>query len=183
MKSDFPRPGPEGQDVLSRQLAGLAGALRDDGIEPARDLWPSIAAAIDGRACAGGAAASARRRGGIWLTAALAATVLVMVGLGVTGRPAGPEGNPAASAADLPGSGVAGGDRAAPAAAPDGDRAPDRSGLRAVEGALAELQTALKESPDDPDLSRLILLIHHSRGRLLRLQADDGIRNMQRPGA
>jgi hypothetical protein len=52
-----------------------------------------------------------------------------------------------------------------------------RQGLRAVEAALDELQAALVMSPDDPDLSRLFLMIHQSRGRLLRLQADGGTRN------
>jgi hypothetical protein len=171
------RPEQPTGDAFARQLADLSAQLREGGVPPARDIWPDLDRALD-RALDQGFATgfppiSARRRlaaGGVWASAALAATVLIVVGFGVAGR------------GTVPGSAQRGPLTAqpAPAAALAPAPAPDnvvlRQGLRAAEQALADLQTALKRSPDSPDLSRLILMIHHSRGRLLRLQADGGVR-------
>jgi len=183
MKPELPTQ-PAG-DALSRRLAELSAQLREEGVPPARDLWPDLDRALD-RAPATGAAPqgsggrlvqgrlASRRlvRGGPWLTAALAATVLVMVGLGVVGRGTAPGTAPEAHLASRPAP-----ETAPAAAAPVAGPAATRLGLRAVEAALDELQAALRQSPNDPDLSRLVLMIHHSRGRLLRLQADSGVRD------
>lgn len=164
------RPEQPTGDAFARQLAALSAQLRDCGVPPARDLWPDLERALDRSPAAGFPPISARRRlvsGGLWVSAALAATVLLVVGFGLAGR-----GN-------VPGAAQRG-PVAALAPAPVPENVATRQGLRAAEQALADLQTALKRSPDSPDLSRLVLMIHHSRGRLLRLQADGGVRNALR---
>jgi len=177
------RPEQPTGDAFARQLADLSAQLREGGVPPARDLWPDLDRALD-RALDQGFATgipplSRRRRlaaAGVWASAALAATVLIAVGFGVAGRGSvpgvaqrGPLAAQSAPAAAL-----------TPAPAPASDNVATRQGLRAAEQALADLQTALKRSPGNPDLSRLVLMIHHSRGRLLRLQADGGVRNALR---
>lgn len=172
------RPAQPAGDAFSRQLGRLSAQLRDEGVPPARDLWPDLERALDRAAAAGFPPPSARRRpaaGGRWASAALAATVLLAVGIGVTGRgtvPGSAQRGPLAAQ-----TGAAAVEPAARAAAPTSGNASTRQGLRAVEQALDELQTALKQSPDNPRLSNLVLMIHHSRGRLLRLQADGGVRD------
>lgn len=170
MKRDLPNDHAAGDDAFARQLAALSAQLREDGVEPASDLWPAIERSL------GSPAATARGRwrvgpGRTWAGTALAATVLLAVGLGVGilrhGLP-GSRGGAAGPAAGAPATAVA-----APVSSPG-------QGLRAVEAAYDELRAALERSPDDPELSRLVLLIHHTRGRLLRLQADDGARGALR---
>jgi hypothetical protein len=167
---DLPNDRMAGDEAFARQLAALSAQLREDGVAPASDLWPAIERSL-------GAPAVAARgrwpagRGRAWAGAALAATVLLAVGLGVDALRHSVSGsrdgaaNPAAAAPP-----------AATAAAAPGPG----QGLRAVEAAYDELRAALERSPDDPELSRLVLLIHHTRGRLLRLQADDGARGALR---
>jgi hypothetical protein len=171
------RPEQPTGDAFARQLAALSAQLREGGVPPARDLWPDLEQALDRGLAAGIPPISSRRRlvsGGLWASAALAATVLLVVGFGLAGRgnvPGAAQRGPLA-AQSAPAAALA------PAPAPD--HAATRQGLRAAEQALAELQTALTQSPGNPDLSRLVLMIHHSRGRLLRLQADGGVRNALR---
>lgn len=169
-----------GPDGFERRLEALAPRLREDGLEPGRDLWPAISAAID-------AAAAPSRRAGLaapprpalawWPTAALAAGIVLMIGVGLSGRrPGGID--PAAGGARATAPATAAADAAAGQQA---DAA--RDGLREVGRALADVQSALTQAPDDPDLARLVMLIHHSRGRLLRLQAEDGVRGSRRAPA
>ena len=177
------------RDDFDRRIDTLAGRLRDDGIEPARDLWPDLSAALDAagapRVGAPFAGARADRRGAPaswprWPQAALAASVVLAVGLGLTARGPVPGGT-AVSPPAAPSAGSAAAPTEAnpdPAAASPAGSA--REGLRAVAAALAEVEAALTQSPDDPDLSRLVLMIHHSRGRLLRLQAESGAREARR---
>lgn len=177
----------EGPGGFERRLEQLAPRLRDDGLEPGRDLWPAISAAID-------AAAAPRRRDGLavtprpaqawWPTAALAAAIVLMIGVGLAGRRPG-DADPAAGARATAPATAAAGD-AAPAvegAAAGQPATAARDGLREVGRALADVQSALTQAPDDPDLARLVMLIHHSRGRLLRLQAEDGVRGSRRAPA
>ncbi len=167
---DLPNDDLAGDNAFARQLAALSAQLREDGVEPASDLWPGIERSLDVPAAATGGRWRTRP-GRTWAGAALAATVLLAVGLGVGalrhGVPGARDGaaNPAAAAP--------------PAAAATAAPGPGQ-GLRAVEAAYDELRAALERSPDDPELSRLVLLIHHTRGRLLRLQADDGARGALR---
>lgn len=158
--------------AFDRQLSAAAACLREDGVPPAHDLWPGISLALD-KAEAGGARPGRRRPARRWAQAALAASVLLAVGLGLSGWQPGGSPGTARGPQPAPGSG----DQAA--ASPTGPAA-TRQGLRAVEAALDEVQAALAQSPDDPELSRLVRLIHHSRGRLLRLQAEGGARDARR---
>lgn len=168
--------------AFDRRLAALTARLREDGVEPARDLWPDLSAALD---AAGAPPAGARRHGvrpawPLWSQAALAASVVLAIGLGLTARGPLPGGTtsapPAVPAAAVSTPAAAASDAVSPVAAA-------REGLRAVTQALAEVEAALTQSPDDPDLSRLVLMIHHSRGRLLRLQAESGARDARRSPA
>lgn len=176
MKRD-PNHGPAvGASALERQVSALAARLRDEGIAPERDLWPDISRALDAAGAPGRAVGrrTAARSGSLWAAAALAACVLVAVGAGLTG--VRPGSDPVARSPEVPAADGTGAN-VGPASAPTSGPVATRQGLRAVEAALDELQAALVLSPDDPDLSRLVLMIHHSRGRLLRLQADGGTRN------
>ncbi len=176
MKRD-PNHGPAlGASAFDRQVSALAASLRDEGVAPGRDLWPDISRALDVAGAPGRVVGrrTAARGGSLWAGAALAACVLVAVGAGLTG--VRPGGEPVARSPEVPAAeGV--GANVEPASAPTSGPVATRQALRAVEAALDELQAALVLSPDDPDLSRLVLMIHHSRGRLLRLQADGGTRN------
>ena len=175
-------------DALDRRIDALAVSLREGGVEPARDLWPDLSAALDAAGVPGAGARSAGARAGRggagtawprWSQAALAASVVLAVGLGLTARgplPGGTAAGPATGAA----SGPAPTPTIPAAGSPAGSA---RDGLRAVAAALAEVEAALSRSPDDPDLSRLVLMIHHSRGRLLRLQAESGARESRRSPA
>ncbi|MBK8166715.1 MAG: hypothetical protein IPK64_12300 [bacterium] len=179
---------PEGarRDAFERQVDAVAGRLRDDGVPPARDLWPDLSAALDaagpparrgaGRG-AGSSGGSARRPG--WSTAALAAGIVLAIGIGLAGRDGGPATPSTGPHAATPGAGADGSAGREPGAPADAAR----EGLRAVALAYDELQSALERAPDDPDLTRLVLVIHHARGRLLRLQAEDGVRDARRTPA
>lgn len=168
------------QAAFDRQAGALAVRLREDGVAPARDLWPELSAALD---AAGDPSAGARagRRGARpawpqWSQAALAAGVVLAIGLGLTARGPAPGGSAA-----VPNAGPAAVSTPVPETSADASPvAAAREGLRAVAQALAEVEAALTQSPDDPDLSRLVLMIHHSRGRLLRLQAENGVREARR---
>lgn len=180
LPGDHSPGGPvAGADAFADRLSILAAGLREDGVEPTRDLWPDIERELGAGSERGRRAARAgnmrpwnirhrylRHGAG----AALAATVLVAIGLGVADlRP----GRVADRATPV----TRGAEGSGPARATGPGAA--REGLRAVDAALEELQAALRQSPDDPDLSRLVMLIHHSRGRLLRLQAEGGVRDAQ----
>lgn len=181
--ADAARIASDRQAAFDRQTAALAARLRDGGVEPARDLWPELSAALDAAGTPHGGARAGRRGARPawprWSQAALAASVVLAIGLGLTARGPAPGGTassppagPAAESTPTPSTPTA----ASPAATA-------REGLRAVARALAEVEAALAQSPDDPDLSRLVLMIHHSRGRLLRLQAESGAREARRSPA
>jgi hypothetical protein len=167
MKHDLPRDPSAPDDAFVGRLSALAAALREDGVEPARDLWPDIERALDTTG-ATGRRATRYKAARTWTGAALAATVLLAIGLGVADLRPGPDVRPAIPVA-----------RDTTTLQPGGSAgsATARQGLHAVDQALNELQAALRQSPNDPDLSRLVMLIHHSRGRLLRLQAEGGVRD------
>ena len=142
------------------QLDRLAGTLRDEGIAPERDLWPGIDAAITRREQAG------RSRHGLpwwgWAAAA-AATVVVALALGL-----------ATNRADTGGPGP---DRdAAPVAAMASDGPIVTGGMESIDRALEELESALADDPDNLSLSRLVLMVHKSRGELLRKTLTAGLR-------
>ena len=140
-------------------LDRLAADLRRRGVPPRRDLWPDINKAIRQREQAG----VRRSRTAWWRAAAAAAAVLiVVVGAGIMlDRVAAPGG----------------GDRGqAPLALVAGDAPAPEGGMDAIEQALSELGEALKADPDNHNLSRLVLMVHRTRGELLRREPVAGPR-------
>lgn len=156
---------------LDRQLDGLARQLRDKGVRPERDLWPDIDRAIDRAEVIDGTARS-RRSNPLagWRIVALAASVLLLLGVGLVqmgglrnGLPDGsndyraeitgptPADSPEFAAAGLAGS--------------EDDAA---AGKQIIDQALRDLNQALADDPNNARLSRLILMIHTSRGNLIR---------------
>ena len=140
------------------RLDRLAGSLRDEGIAPERDLWPAIDAAITRREQAGRA-----RRGLPWWgwAAAAAATIALALGLGL--------------ATDRRGPGGSAGERA-PVAAVVEETPIVTDGMESIDQALAQLETALAADPENLSLSRLVLMVHKSRGELLRKNLTAGLR-------
>jgi hypothetical protein len=140
-------------------LDRLAAELRQRGVPPRRDLWPDIDAAIRQREQAG----VRRSRTAWWRAAAAAAAVLIVV----------------VGARDLldrvPVADVGGAGDAPVEIVVDGAPAPE-GGMAAIERALAELGEALKADPDNHNLSRLVLMVHRTRGELLRREPVSGPR-------
>lgn len=174
MKREPGDPVAAADTAFARQVALAAARLREQGVPPEHDLWPGISLALDAaaREAAGGRRARPAPALHRWPATALAASVLLAIGVGLSGW----RGDPA----DTGGPQVQAPVPVSAAARPEAGADGARDGLRAVGAALDELQAALALAPDDPDLSRLVLMIHHSRGRLLRLQADSGVRETRR---
>lgn len=148
---------PVNNDQQDKQLQRLAGRMRDTGISPDRDLWPDINAAIDRdeeKAGPGGP----RRPGTNWLrmTAVAAALVLML-------------------AAGWVGIGSITGDAGVPGLAADSET--DPSGLAVIDRALDELNLALADDPENGSLSQLVLMVHKTRGNLLRRNSDNLLRD------
>ena len=140
------------------QLDRLAGSLREEGIAPERDLWPGIDAAITRREQAGRA-----RRGVPWWGWAAAAAATVILALGLASDRSGPD--------------KAGLDRAPVAvAAGAGETIVLTGGMESIDQALAQLEAALAADPENLSLSRLVLMVHKSRGELLRKSLTAGLR-------
>jgi hypothetical protein len=138
------------------RLEPLARRLRDRGRAPERDLWPGIEEAIDRRERAGLRPA----RTGWWRLAAAVAALLALVLL----------------ARDLdPRHGAPTGDAAAPALVAEAADAPLLDERAAIAQALAELGEAMAADPENPNLARLALMVHRSRGELLRRGSDSAI--------
>ncbi|MCP4572526.1 MAG: hypothetical protein GY838_09275 [bacterium] len=137
---------------LDPRLEPLARRMRDRGQPPERDLWPGIDEAIDRRERAGDHPA----RTGWWRFAAAVAAMLVLVlgarDLHVPRGDSTPGGTPSPVVAE-----------AAATWALDG-----LDEEAAIESALAELNAAMAADPDNPHLSRLALMVHRSRGEMLR---------------
>lgn len=128
-------------------MRNLAAHIRDTGMPPGRDLWPQISAAIDRQEAMGTAPGPHRVRGGWRGVAALAACLLVAVGVGWSVLP-----------------------RLRAAAEP----AP--SSLAVVDGAIAQLQAAMRDDPDNGNLSHLLRTLHRSRSQLLIRTAESRAR-------
>jgi hypothetical protein len=143
---------PSNQNQRDRQLQRLAGQLRDTGTPPNRDLWPDINAAIDSQEKKFGQRPS-RRRGGNWLRmTAVAAALAVMMAAGWVGIQS------------------LTGDRESPGVA--GEPEAPASGLAVIDKALDELKLALADDPENKNLSHLVLMVHKTRGNLLRRTSD-----------
>lgn len=147
---------------LDRQIENLSASLRENGAVPERDLWPDIEAAI-GRVEQAAVVKRRRGRPALWRVAAVAATLALGVGLayvGVTGDRSR-EAPQATRAQEMdlaygPGSGGTGVDPAS---------------LQAMDRNLADLNAALRQDPDNRNLSRLVLLVHRSRADIMRRDA------------
>lgn len=140
------------------RLDRLATRLREDGVPPSRDLWPGIDAAITRREQAG-----RRRSRTVWWRAAAAAAAVLVLALGVRDfqhmAARGPVGGDSVQVAE-----------SAPQAHEEGD------GMGAVAKALIELNAALAADPENHSLSRLVLMVHRTRGELLRRNPSLGLR-------
>jgi hypothetical protein len=141
-------------DRLNEQLNSLNADLRERGTPPARDLWPDIDQAIT--AAEDRQVRPARRRRWDWpQIAATAAMVMFLVTTFWWLERRDPEsGGPLGPVIEL-------------AAV-----VPETSGLAVIEQALDELNLALAEDPENLSLTNLALMLHQSRGRILRQNAD-----------
>jgi hypothetical protein len=134
-------------DRIDEQVQRLAGSLRDGGVAPPRDLWGEIDAAIS---VAEQHQLRPRTRQHWPRLFASAAAVAVLVVAGWWGMQQ-PTLEPLA---DTPTEWAA-----APA---------EESDLDMINQALNELNVALAADPDNRSLANLSLMLHQSRGRLMR---------------
>lgn len=148
---------PSQNHQQDRQVERLAGQMRDSGIAPDRDLWPDIEAAIDQSEQGSGPRAS-RRKSGKWLRfAAMAAALTLMLAAGWTGiRSINGDGTLSDVAGRIEN----------PA-----------SGLAVIDKALDELTLALADDPENRNLSHLVLMVHKTRGNLLRRNSEKLVRD------
>lgn len=166
-----PDANSEQDRLLDRQLANLAGTLRERGVAPERDLWPDIDRAIDEIEQRRPPRRNRQLTG--WRIAALAASVLLLIGVGMIQTGTLPGG------ADAPRADRdATGEPAAVELAAQGDAGDEGGSLHTVDRALDELNAALALDPDNVSLSRLVLMVHRSRGDLIR----DSARRLFDPG-
>ncbi len=148
---------PSQNHQQDKQLERLAGQMRDTGVAPDRDLWPDIEAAIDREEQGAGSRAS-RRKTGKWLRfAAMAAALTLMLAAGWAGiRSINGDGTLSDVARRIEN----------PA-----------SGLAVIDKALDELTLALADDPENRNLSHLVLMVHKTRGNLLRRNSENLVRN------
>ncbi len=143
---------------IDEQVDRLAKQLRDDGVAPERDLWGEIDQAI---------ATTEQnqirpRRVLHWdwpQIAATAAVIVVLVSAGWWGQQRGQSNGPPEITGQVAGRQAT---------------KPDESGLDMIDKALLELNQALAKDPDNRSLANLALMLHQSRGKVMRQQA--GIR-------
>jgi len=143
---------------MNRQLDSLGRQLRDSGQAPERDLWPDIATAID-QVEQRQAPRSVRSGPGVWQVAALAASVVLLVGVGYLGL-SNPDKTLVAETDVTPPTLV----RAA------------AEGLEALDDTLRQLNQALATDPENHKLARLATLVHMSRANVMRSQSNYMVR-------
>ncbi len=143
------------QENIDHQVRRLAGNLRDQGQSPARDLWPDIDRAIS--AVENDRLRPAFRPGTAWLrmsVAAAAAMVLLVVGWWgsrhLSDELVEQQFQVAAHATEIG----------------------NPSSLEVIDQALGELNLALAQDPDNRSLTHLSLMLHQSRGRMVRRNMD-----------
>jgi hypothetical protein len=148
---------PNHNDQRDRQLDRLAGQMRDTGVAPDRDLWPDINAAID-RVEQKARPRKSRPLPGNWMrmTAVAAALTLMLtagwVGVQTIGKGTVP--------------GMKGQLQAVADSGPLG-------GLSVIDRALDELTLALADDPENKNLTHLVLMVHKTRGSLLRKNSEN----------
>jgi hypothetical protein len=145
---------------LDRQINNLAGSLREKGVQPERDLWPDIEAAIgkveqNAAAVRGGQPGSGRPA--LWRVAAVAASIALLLGIGYIGMNGdnGLDKNQATRMSDL---------ELASAEI-------DPASIQGLDTTLQDLNAALRQDPENHHLSRLVLLVHKSRADVMRQDA------------
>lgn len=148
---------PNQIDQRDGQLQRLAGQLRDTGTAPDRDLWPEINAAIDRQEQRQEPRKNRRHRGNRLRMTAVAAALVLMLAAGWVGIR------------------TITGDLGSPADVADGQDRP--SGLAVIDKALDELTLALADDPENRNLSHLVLMVHKTRGNLLRRTSDKLLRD------
>ncbi|MEN8008114.1 MAG: hypothetical protein ABFS42_13925 [Candidatus Krumholzibacteriota bacterium] len=147
---------PSQNHQQDRQLERLAGQMRDIGTAPDRDLWPDIEAAIDREEQGGRSRLPSRHVAGWLRITATAAALTLMLAAGwlgmrsITGQRAVPElaGRPEAGS----------------------------NGMAVIDQALDELTLALADDPENRNLSHLVLMVHKTRGNLLRRNSEKLVR-------
>ncbi|MCK9995094.1 MAG: hypothetical protein KAH56_02305 [Candidatus Krumholzibacteria bacterium] len=155
-------PNPSQNEKRDSQLNRLAGQMRDAGTVPGRDLWPDIDAAID-QAEHRTAIRAPRRKGRPWLRlAGVAAVLTLMLAAGWVG------------VRSITGDVITG-----DVASLNTGEAPETeaNGLAVIDKALDELLLALKDDPENRNLSHLVLMVHKTRGHLLRRNSESLVRN------
>jgi hypothetical protein len=138
-------------DPVDEQVQRLARGLRDDGVAPPRDLWGEVDAAITA-AEQHQLRPGARRQWPRLFASAAAVAVLVVAGWwGVQQPTLEPTLEPASN---TPAQWTA--------------ARTEESGLDMINQALNELNMALAADPDNRSLANLSLMLHQSRGRMMR---------------
>ena len=144
-----------------KQIARLSEQLRDNGVAPERDLWPDISAKID--ASEHGVTSSGQRPQ-FWRVVAIAATVLIMVGVGLVSfrslnGPADQKDFGTTEVAQV----ATGVDRLT-----ENTAGALRSDRDVIEQAMREVTAALEANPGNGRLSRLENMLYQSHGDVLR---------------
>ncbi len=153
---------PSQNEKRDNQLRRLARQMRDTGTAPDRDLWPDIDAAID-QSEHRTIIRTSHRKGRPWLRlAGVAAALILMLAAGWAGI------------RSINGDVVTG-----EVASLNTAEAPETeaSGLAVIDKALDELMLALADDPENRNLSHLVLMVHKTRGNLLRRNSESLVRN------
>ncbi|MFT5316681.1 MAG: hypothetical protein ACI9UK_002527 [Candidatus Krumholzibacteriia bacterium] len=134
--------------AADKRLAKTARSLSNQGMAPERDLWPDIDSAITA-AEQNQIRPMASRRSPVWPRFAALAAAIGLVVLGWWG-----------SHSDI-----------GEANLETREVAQIKTHLEVIDDALAEVNQALAESPDDPNLTRMARKLYMSRGQALRENA------------
>ena len=148
---------PSQTDPVDRQLQRLAGQMRDTGVAPERDLWPDINAALDSREQVAGSRKPRRSGPSRLRMTAVAAALALMLAAGWAGVRT----------------------ITMDAGSPDvaGQTEESSSGLAVIDKALDELTLALAGDPENRNLSHLVLMVHKTRGNLVRRNTENLVRD------
>ena len=153
---------PSNDEKRDSQLSRLVGQMRDTGTAPGRDLWPEIDAAIDQQEHRFTSQVPGRK-GRPWLRmAAVAATLTLILAAGWAGIRSINGDSILQEVATLDGA--------------EESEAPT-SGLAIIDKALDELTLALADDPANRNLSHLVLMVHKTRGNLLRRNTENLVRD------
>ena len=153
---------PSQNEKRDSQLNRLAGQMRDTGTAPDRDLWPDIDAAIDQTEHRTVIRTSRRKGRPWWRLVGVAAVLILMLATGWVGI------------RSITGDVIVG-DVASLNTTAEPEAA--ANGLAVIDKALDELILALKNDPENRNLSHLVLMVHKTRGNLLRRNSESLVRN------